>query len=254
MRIGFIGIGNIAAAVVEGLCTAGREDLRIFLSPRNEEISRGLAEKYPMVSRMSSNQEVVDAAEIVCIAVRPAIAREVLEALRFRQQHKVVSFIPFLPFDTLSALVKSAGNVSRAIPLPSVAQHRCPIPLYRADEQVTRLFSLIGQPLAVDQEQQLHALWTLTGLIAPFYDLCQQLSEWTQSHGVAERTANTYIADMYGALSFMAQQSGPIDFRELASHAATPGGMNEQAGRQIREGGGHLLYTAAADKLLERFA
>jgi hypothetical protein len=37
------------------------------------------------------------------------------------------------------------------------------------------------------------------------------------------------------SMAIMAAQSGPIDFDELASHAATPDGMNEQAGRQIRE-------------------
>jgi pyrroline-5-carboxylate reductase len=132
-------------------------------------------------------------------------------------------------------------------------QHRCPVPLYLANEAVTRMFSYIGQPLAIENEQQLHAIWTLTGLITPFYDLLQQLSDWTQSHGVTEETANTYIADLFESLSFMAQSSTPIDFRELASHATTPNGMNEQAGRQIREGGGHALYAAAADRLLERF-
>ena len=253
MQIGFIGIGKIAGAVVEGLCTAGQDDLLLYLSPRSEENSRRLAEKYAAVRRMKSNQEVLDASEIVCIALGPAIAREVLSGLRFDRRHTVVSFIPLLDQAGLSALVNPAVEVCSAIPLPSVIQHRCPIPLYRANEAVTRMFSYIGQPLAVENEQQLHAIWTLTGLITPFYDLLQQLSDWTRRHGVRQDTANTYIADLFQSLSYMAQSSKPIDFRELASHSTTPNGMNEQAGRQIREGGGHVLYAEAADRLLERF-
>ncbi len=51
----------------------------------------------------------------------------------------------------------------------------------------------------------------------------------------------------------MSQQADPIDFTELAKHAATPNGMNEQAGKEIREKGTHSNYTIAADNLLKRF-
>jgi pyrroline-5-carboxylate reductase len=253
MQIGIIGVGKIASAVVEGLCTAGRKEIEIFLSPRNEENSRQLADKYNSVQRMKSNQEVLDAAAIIFIALRPAAAREILTTLQFDRRHTVVSFIPLIPYATLSELVGPVKELCRAIPLPGVMNHNCPLPLYRASEAVTSLFSLIGQPLPVENEQQLHALWTLTGLITPFYDLLQQLSEWTIAHGVVPETANTYIADLFQSLAYMAQQSRPPDFKELASHAATPNGMNEQAGREIREGGGHGLYASAASRLLERF-
>ena len=99
----------------------------------------------------------------------------------------------------------------------------------------------------------MHIIWTLTGLITPFYDLLDALSDWTTIHGVKKETANTYIADLFESMSFMAQHSGPVDFRALAQHAATPNGMNEQAGREIREKGAHEAYREASDRLLERF-
>jgi pyrroline-5-carboxylate reductase len=37
MKLGFIGIGKIASAVVEGLSTSEANGLDIFLSPRNEK-------------------------------------------------------------------------------------------------------------------------------------------------------------------------------------------------------------------------
>jgi len=274
MKIGFIGVGKIAGAMVEGLCTSpasggspasdgstasggsadgpgGSPD--IFLSPRNAEKSTALAKKYPAVTRLDSNQAVLDRCDIVIIALRPAVAAETLRGLRFDPRHTLVSLIPLLKYADLLTAVKPATAVSRAIPLPTVIYHQCPIPLYHASETVTQLFRRIGQPLAVTDEDQLHALWTLTGLITPFYEQLNALSQWTTDHGVDRSTADVYMADLFQSLSYMAQRSTPIDFTELAQHAATPNGMNEQAAREIRASGAYAAWVSAADHLLERF-
>ncbi len=277
MKLGFIGIGKIASAVVEGLCTSTASGLEIFLSPRNEETSAYLAGKYPAapaannpgsttaakdpttpgslatVRRMTSNQQVLDNSDIILIALRPAVAVDILKTLSFQTRHTVISLIPLLKYEGLSAAVQPAGTICRAIPLPAVMEHNCPIPLFKAPQAVVDLFGLIGQPLPVADEDQLHAIWTLTGLITPFYDLLGQLSAWTTSHGVDEKVANTYIADLFQSLSYLAQQAKHIDFAELAQHAATPNGMNEQAGKEIREKGAHEAWREASDRLLERF-
>jgi pyrroline-5-carboxylate reductase len=253
MKIGFIGVGKIAGAVVQGLCTSEAEELEIYLSPRNEELSLSLAARYAGVRRLETNQAVVDRSEVVVIAVRPPVAKEVLGALRFRDDQTVVSLVALLPYAPLRELTLPAAVACRAIPLPTVVQHNCPIPLYRADERVTRLFSYLGETLPVEDEAGLHALWTLTGLITPYYDLLDLLSKWTIAHGVQPETANAYVANMFQSLSFLAQQSRPIDFGELAKHAATPGGINEQAGAAIAAAGAHEAWMAAADRVLIRF-
>jgi pyrroline-5-carboxylate reductase len=254
MKIGFIGIGKIASAVIEGLSTSKAAGLEILLSPRNETLSTHLASKYAgRVRRASDNQEVLDHSDIVLIALRPAVAVDVLQTLSFQPRHTVVSLIPLLRYANLSAVVQPAGIVSRAIPLPTVMEHNCPIPLFRASDAVTELFGYIGQPLPVADEEQLHAIWTLTGLITPFYELLGDLSAWTVSRGVDGTVANTYIADLFASLSYMAQRSSPIDFAALAQHAATPNGMNEQAGKEIREKGAHAAWEMAAEHLLSRF-
>ena len=253
MKIGFIGIGNIASAIVQGLCTSDAEGLQLFLSPRNEELSRSLAARYPGVRRLADNQAVVDASDVVIIAVRPPVAREMLSALRFREDQAVVSLVALLPYEPLRELTQPAAVVCRAIPLPTVVQHNCPIPLFGADERVTRLFGFLGETLQVEDEAAMHALWTLTGLITPYYDLLTRLSGWSVAHGVQPETANTYIADLFQSLSFLAQQSRPVDFGELAKHAATPGGINEQAALAIDAAGAHSAWAAAADRVLARF-
>ena len=253
MRLGFIGTGKITSAVVEGLCTSDLDPLSIALSPRNDATSRRLAERFANVRRMQSNQLVLDHADIVCVAVRPNHAADALSSLRFRKDHTVVSFVPFLTLPELSRAIEPAKTSCRAIPLPSVVNHTCPIPIFPGDDTVMNLFKHIGQPLAVDNETQLHALWTLTGLISPFYMQLGALSDWAVSQGVQPKTASQFTADMFQALAQAAQQSSPIQFNDLAHHAATPKGMNEQAAQEISDSGAHHAYTQACDRLLKRF-
>lgn len=253
MKLGFIGVGKITTAIVDGLCTSAMKNVFVYLSPRNEENATNLEMKYPVVKRMADNQEVLDQADIIFIAVTPAMAGKVLEELTFNAGHTVISLVPLLRYADLAAAVYPAINLSRAIPLPPVINHNCPLPVFNATDEVIKLFSYIGQPLQVADEDQLHVIWTLTGLITPFYDLLGELSDWTIRHGVDKMVANQYLANLFQSLSFMSQQADPIDFTELAKHAATPNGMNEQAGKEIREKGAHDIYTAAADNLLKRF-
>ena len=65
MRLGFIGTGNITAAMVEGLGGG------VVLSPRGAEMAAGLADRFPDVTVAESNQSVIDKCDMVVLAIRP---------------------------------------------------------------------------------------------------------------------------------------------------------------------------------------
>ena len=252
MKLGVVGVGEIATAVVQSLCTSGMTDLVINLSPRNERNSRELAGRFDQVHRLQSNQRVLDQSDVILLSVRPDDSKAVLRGLEFRPDHQVISLVTFLTLSQLADAVGPASTISRAVPLPAVVTHRCPIPICNANETVVRIFGHMGQPLPVEDESQLHVLWALTGLIAPFYELLGELSGWAADNGVQPATANQYVADLFGALSLMARKTRPLDFGELVKRATTPNGMNEQAGREIRQQRAHEIYRAAVERLLER--
>jgi hypothetical protein len=85
IKIGFVGTGTITSAVITGLCSAEDAcDLQITVSPRNQEKAAALRAKFPLqVTVAQSTQEVLDASDIVCIAVTPAQAQDVLSGLRY---------------------------------------------------------------------------------------------------------------------------------------------------------------------------
>lgn len=253
MNIGFIGIGKINSAVIEAICTSRLENYRLFISPRNQEKSKGLEEKYSRVKRMSSNQEILNKADIVFIALKPDVYLDVLAELEYRNDHIIVSLIPYTSYGILWNLLKPAKYVTRAIPLPAVINHNCPIPVFSPNDKVLQIFSEIGNPVIVEDEQQLHALWALTGLITPYYDMLSELSNWAVGKGVNENIANKYVADMFSALSGMAANEDIPDFSKLSDHAATPGGMNESAGKNLKNAYTHRNYTNEAERILKNF-
>ena len=70
VRLGFIGTGTIVAAMVRGLKGSALQDWPVVLSPRNAEVGRRLADELSGVAVAASNQAVIDAADIVILAVR----------------------------------------------------------------------------------------------------------------------------------------------------------------------------------------
>jgi hypothetical protein len=128
MRLGFIGTGTIAAAIVEGLSKAEVSSLEIVVSPRNATIAQELEARFANVRVAKSNQTVLDASDLVVLAVRPQVAEEVLRGLRFRRVHHVVSLVATWPIDRVRSMVAPATTVARAAPLPFVANLIGPTP------------------------------------------------------------------------------------------------------------------------------
>src|SRR6478609_12111350 len=93
MKIGFVGTGTITEAMVKGMLGSSLDLSRIIVSPRNGESAARLAASSPLVEIGADNQAVVDAADILFLAIRPQISEEVTRGLRFRAGQSVVSVI-----------------------------------------------------------------------------------------------------------------------------------------------------------------
>lgn len=252
MTIGFIGTGNIASALVRGLCTSDSPPSRILVSPRNAEKATRLAAEFAPVRVAASNQVVVDQCDCVFLAVLPQAAEEILSALSFRAEQRIISLIALTPLARAGDLVHPAESVVRAVPLPSAARRLGPIGLYPGDAAVVELLGCVGTPVPVENEHDLNVLWALTALIAPYFALLEEVCGWAVAGGIQTTTARTYVASMFHALSVLALEEGKMDLGELRAEAATPGGLNEQALREIRDLGGYRAFLSALDSILVR--
>ena len=202
---------------------------------------------------MESNQSVLDNSEIIFIALPPDSVKDVLKDLRFNKDHSIVSFVPFMTYDEWLTIVTPALKVCRAVPFPTVEIHVCPILLFNPDKTVCAILENIGTPIVVQSESELQILWTLTGMIAPFYDLCETLSNWAQSYGVESSVADKYVMELFYSLTCYSGMNKPFTFSELKREATTPNGMNYEALTIVNQKGANAIYRIAAEAILRRF-
>lgn len=113
-KIGFIGCGNMASAMIGGMLKKGlysKEE--IIVSNLTEAGSRRSREKLGVVTTLD-NKEVVKSAKIVFLAVKPQFYEEVLEEVKaeFTSEHILVGIAPG---KTLTWLEEKCGQPMKTV-------------------------------------------------------------------------------------------------------------------------------------------
>lgn len=116
MKIGFIGCGNMASAMIGGILKKGifRKE-EIIVSNLTEEGARRSREKLGVVTTLD-NREVVRNAKLLILAVKPQFYEEVLEEVRdlLTPEHMVVGIAPG---KTLAWLEEKCGKPLKVVRL-----------------------------------------------------------------------------------------------------------------------------------------
>lgn len=251
MRIGFIGTGTITEAVVTGMIRFDVPFERVALSPRNAQTAARLAKLDARIEVCASNQGVLDASDVVCLAVLPQIAADVLGELTFDARHHVISFIAAKSLDEMRALVRRAAKVVRAIPLPAVAAGKGSTALCPRDDIARALFAPLGEAVEVDDEHQFNALSAATATMAAFFALLEEQASWLARQGVPYASARSFLSGYHVGLA----HETTLDtqpFSSMIGRVSTPGGLNEQLNRELSERGTYAHYSKALDAIMRR--
>jgi pyrroline-5-carboxylate reductase len=247
MRLGFLGTGTIAGAMIEGLCSA-EPDLSILVSPRNADISAALADRFAQVEVAASNQGVLDGSDLVVIAVRPQIVDGVLRELRFRPDHHVISLVATVTLDYLHVATAPA-RVTRAVPLPPVARRQGPTAIFPPDPQVRMLFDTLGTAIVLDHEAEFDLFTTATAVMASYFAFAQTVVSWMERKGADAAKSRAYVGQM---LEGLASADPGKSFAELTDEHQTRGGLNEQVVQSLTADGQFVELDRALDAVLRR--
>jgi len=254
MSIGFIGTGTIAEAVVTGLLKSNNAPSKVIVSPRNHKRALALESKFTQVEVANDNQAVIDACHTICLSIRPQIAEEVLKALDFRENLRVVSFVATYSISMLEGLVAPAKKIVRMIPLPSAAKCLGPLVISPADQDVEKIFGGIGTIVRADNEDQFHALSAVTAMMAPYFGLLSQVTNWLRDRDLPAEVADTYVGAMFHAVSDAGLSICGEGFESIATEHATPGGLNEQLLRELTNAGCYENVSKGLSLIFERIS
>jgi pyrroline-5-carboxylate reductase len=251
MILGFIGTGHITAAMVAGLCTAPNPP-GILVSPRNAETAAALAKRFKQVTVARDNQAVVDGSDWVVLAVRPQVAREVVAALKFKPGQKVLSLIAPVDDEWIDAAVKPGVLRARFLVMPPCEMHIGPAMYCPPDREVEALLRPLGTTVTVKGRRELLLLWALTALLAPYYGFAAAAADWAAGNGAGKEAARAFVASTFHALAAVASKPDAEPLLDLAKHAQTPGGLNEQVVRELTAKGWFAAVAPALDGILQR--
>lgn len=225
-RIGFIGVGEISKAMVEGLCSSS-EAPPINLSPRGAAIAAELAGRYANVEVCADNQEVVDRSDLVVIAVRRRDRNEALAGLDVAADKTVVNVIPGVPHDELRDLLATEADVVAAIPLPTARERRSVTVTYPAHPVVDAFFDKLGGAQPVADAMAYNVCSALASTLSSHYAFLDTLAEWAAGHGVPPEAAERYLRSLYqGVGRSLGDETRTL--QRLAAEHETPGGDNER--------------------------
>jgi len=249
MKIGVIGTGTIASAIVTGFCTkkAGYE---FYLSPRNAEKAAALAAEFSDVKVCASNQQVLDSAEWIFITVQKN-AFDALKELKFRKDHKVLNMATEMQLPTLREITGETALLAHVVPLPMIVRGFGPLLVYPEAPQVGELFAPVADAVYLPNMDDARTLQLLTCLMSPYYMLLDEFVKFTVTQGVGYDTSIKFVHSLLGALTRRAVETPDHDLVELA-HDMTPGGYNEQAMIELMDNGAIPAWGTVTEKLRER--
>lgn len=228
-RIGIIGVGEIGRAIVLGLCDGGgvSPSYEVFLSPRGARTAAELSARFEGVHVCADNQEVVDRAEVVIIAVPGPHRHEALAGLAVDGDKTVVNVMSGVGNDEMRRTLATDAALVRAIPLPTARERRSVTVTFPSHPEVDALFELLGGAQPVADEAAFDVYSALTGTLTTHYWYLATLTSWAVDQGIAADDAERYVRSLFqGVGRSLSDETRSLS--RLAAEHESPQGNNER--------------------------
>ena len=247
MRVGFVGTGEITAAMVRGLQGRGHH---IMVSERNAQMAAVLATEVEGVT-VAANADVVAGSDVVFLCLMAEVAHQVLADLPFRVDQAVISVMVDVSHDLLQQLCAPAADIAITIPLSAISTGGSMLPVYPASEALTGLFGDSDYVFEVASEAALNAHFAGSALSAPLIALMQTGAQWLGDQTGDAAAAEGYVAGVFAGFLRQMITSG-VDFDTLLQGLATEGGLNASLKTHLQDAGAHDALVVGLDALKPR--
>ena len=235
--IGFIGAGNMAYALINGLLNNGYDSKNIKVSDPNDELLRK-REAELNITTFTKNSSLLEVCDVVVFAVKPQVLTEVCLGLRekIKPNHLFISIVAGIRVNDINRWLGGNYPMVRTMPnTPALMQHGV-TGLFQNesvnDEQkalVTSILSSVGDCFWVNEEKLIDAITAISGSgPAYFFLLMQSMTQAGIALGLDEKTAKELSVQTAFGASLMATKSGK-DPRTLRTNVTSPNGTTQAA-------------------------
>ncbi|KAK7889842.1 hypothetical protein WMY93_025402 [Mugilogobius chulae] len=259
LRIGFIGAGNMAFGIAKGIVSSGNT------LPANIKVSAPSNRNFDRfqdigITTTHSNVELVCGSDIVFVAVKPHLVRDVLNetTVHFTDKHIVVSVAAGVTLETLEELLPEGASVIRLIPnLPCIVQEGALLFTRGSCAKPTDgvLLRSLLQHCGLVEEGPESWLDIHTGLsgsgVAFVYLFAEALAEGAVKMGMPSSLAHTIASQTVLGAGRLLRDSGKHP-AQLRSEVCTPGGTTIYGLHTLEQGGVRASTISAVESATER--
>ena len=263
--IAMLGAGSMGRAILSGLLAPGVQVAGIRVTNRSEARAAELAgtpgvTAYATETKADANRLAVDGAQVVIVAVKPAMVRDLLAEITdsLAPGTVVVSVAAGVTTETMESLLPDSVSVVRSMPNTPAVVGKAVTGISAGsrtdpeDLQVVRaLFETVGEVVEVP-ESQLDALSTISGS-GPAYVflLIEALTDAAVQKGFTPEQAATLVNGTFLGASELLVSSGE-DPAELRRRVTSPNGTTERAIAVLSDADLPALFARATDAALAR--
>ncbi|MCX7104543.1 MAG: pyrroline-5-carboxylate reductase [Methylococcales bacterium] len=254
-KIGFIGGGNMASSLISGLIASGHSPQDLWVSDINQDTLKLLAKNLD-VNTSTNNDEIINAVDVVVLAVKPQILSTVAKNATASIQQKqplVVSIAAGISQQSLSqwlgnniAIVRCMPNTPALVLTGATALHANAQVTAEQHDLAENIMRSVGIALWVNDESELDVVTAVSGSGPAYYFLLMEAMEKAAIEmGMNEVTARLLVQQTALGAAKIALESSESP-EQLRKRVTSPGGTTQQALETFEEGG----FTALVSKAL----
>ena len=135
---------------------------------------------------------------------------------------------------------------------PPIEIKKGPVIVCPPSKFAKNIFKHVGQVLEVRNEKLSYKFWSTASLMATYYEMLNTSSKWLSKKGINKKLADTYVAELFLALSQDALNKSSQGFKKLVADSQTPKGLNMQVLNELKKGKFFTKFSKALENVNKR--
>ena len=256
MNIGFIGAGNIASAIIEGIIKdefVKKENIKVY------DVSEKVRENYIKkgFEAVKTLEELLKS-DIIFLTVKPQFYTDVLEKMSDVKDKIIVTVAPGITIAKVKSYLDSSNKVIRTMPnTPLMVGEGMTVIANEenCDSQkldfVISLFEKSGKVIKIKEELIDSAVGVFSSSPAYVYMFIEALADGGVFNGIDRNTALTLAAQAVYGSAKMVLETG-MHPAELKDMVCSPNGTTIRAVKALEDNGFRSSILAAMDECYKR--
>lgn len=260
--IGFIGAGKMATAIINGLKSSKLfKPENIIASEPNKEYAHKI-EKDLGIKIVHNNREAAAQADIILLAVKPFVVKEVLTEIedRIDDTKLIITIAAGISSKKIEEILEKTARVIKVMPNTPALLGCGMSAVCKGEhatgedfEEVVKIFESVGKVIKA-KEEDIDAITGVSGSGPAFYYyIIDEIAKAGEKLGLDYKTALLLSAQTALGSAKMILESG-VDPKQLITNVTTPGGTTAEGNKVLNESNISEILFETVKKTAEKSA